>query len=199
MSLTSLVELDRSATLAINGFSGAFTDAVMPILSNRMVWLPFYLLLFYYLWRRLGWKKTLIVLITTVLSVALIDQTANLVKNSVMRLRPCWDEFMTGNGLNILERKGGKYGFFSAHAATCAGVATVVTFLMHRLNGGRKERLLPVLMILWVAGVSISRVYVGKHFLGDILVGAIVGIILARLLSWLVHWVITKFFSKFVD
>lgn len=195
----SLEELDRAATLAINGFSGAFTDAVMPILSNRAVWVPFYLLLFFYLWRRLGWKKALVILATTVLSVAVIDQVANLVKYSAMRLRPCWDELMTENGLNVLESKGSKYGFFSAHAATCAGVATVVTFLMRRLDEDRREILLLVLLILWVAGVSISRVYVGKHFLGDILVGALAGIILARLLSWLVHWVITKFFSKFVD
>ena len=119
----SLEELDRAATLAINGFSGAFTDAVMPILSNRAVWVPFYLLLFFYLWRRLGWKKALVILVTTVLSVAVIDQVANLVKYSAMRLRPCWDQNMVAGGLHILERKGRLYGFYSAHAANAAGFA----------------------------------------------------------------------------
>lgn len=195
----SLEMLDRTVTLAINGFSGAFTDAVMPILSNRVVWVPLYLLLFFYLWRRLGWKKALVILFTVVLSVGVIDQVTNIVKDAAQRLRPCWDIFMTDNGLNILERKGGKYGFFSAHAATCAGVTTAVIFLLHRFSDERREGLLAAIMVVWVAAVSISRVYVGKHYLGDILVGIVVGIILARILSWLVHWVITKFFSKFVD
>ena len=114
----TLIDADRAATLAVNDFDSAFTDAVMPVLSNRMVWIPLYCILLWYLWRRLGWKKTLVVMIAVALSMLAIDQFANLIKHSVQRLRPCWDAYMTDNGLRILERKGGKYGFFSAHAAT---------------------------------------------------------------------------------
>lgn len=191
--------LDRDATLAINGFSGAFTDAVMPVLSNRTVMIPLYIILIVYLWRRLGWKKTLLILATVALAVGATDQIANLVKNAIQRFRPCWDDYMTDNGLQILERRGGRYGFFSAHAATCSAIATSVLYLLRKWGDGRRERLLAGLLVFWVAAVSISRVYVGKHFLGDILVGALAGIIIARVISGIVDWAVNKFFVKFVD
>ena len=159
----ALINADRTATLALNDFDSAFTDAVMPVLSNRTVMIPLYVILFAYIWYRLGWKKALMILLAVVLSVAAADQ------------------------------------FFSAHAATCAGVATAVLYFFRKWGAGRPERLLATLLVLWVAGVSISRVFVGKHFLGDILVGAIAGIIIAELLCRLIHWVITRFFAKFVD
>ena len=190
---------DRMATLALNDFDSAFTDAVMPVLSNRFVWIPLYILLFWYLWRRLGWRKCMLVLFAAVLCIAAIDQFANLVKYSVARYRPCWDAYMLDNGLKVLERRGGKFGFFSAHAATCAGLATcVVFFLRYRWGGGVRYRLLQWLFAGWIVCVSISRVYVGKHFVGDIIAGAVVGMILARAISWLVHWAVNKFFPKFV-
>lgn len=191
--------LDKAVTLAVNDFDSAFTSAVMPVLSNRAVMIPLYVLLFAYIWYRLGWKKAVIILLAVVISVGAIDQFANLIKNWVQRFRPCWDEYMIDNGLHILERRGGKYGFFSAHAATCAGVATSVLYFFRKWGEGRRERLLAALLVVWVAGVSISRVYVGKHFVGDILVGAVAGIIVAELLCRFIHWAITKFFAKFVD
>ena len=199
MSGSWLEMLDRDATLAVNNFSGAFTDAVMPVLSNRVVMIPIYLLLIWLLWRRLGWKKTLFVLIAVALAVGATDQFANLIKNTVQRFRPCWDDYMTDNGLRILERRGGSYGFFSAHAATCSAIATSVLWLLRKWGDGRRERLLSGLLVFWVAAVSISRIYVGKHFLGDILVGALAGIIIARVISGIVDWAVNKFFVKFVD
>ena len=195
----SLVNADRVATLAVNDFDSAFTDAVMPVLSNRAVMIPLYVLLFAYIWYRMGWKKALLILFAVVVSVGAIDQFANLIKHWVMRFRPCWDEYMIDNGLHILERRGSKYGFFSAHAATCAGVATAVLYFFRKWGEGRRERFLATLLVIWVAGVSISRVYVGKHFIGDILVGAVAGIIAAELLCRLMHWAVNKFFVKFVD
>ena len=38
-------------------------------------------------------------------------------------------------------------------------------------------------IFLWAAAVSISRVYCGKHFLGDITVGAFSGLITGSLLA----------------
>ena len=191
--------LDKAVTLAVNDFDSAFTSAVMPVLSNRAVMIPLYVALFAYIWYRLGWKKALLILLAVAFSVGATDQAANLVKHWVQRFRPCWDEYMIDNGLHILERRGGKYGFFSAHAATCAGIATAVLYFFRKWGDGRRERLLAALLIVWVAAVSISRVYVGKHFVGDILVGAAAGIIIAEVLCRLIHWVVNKFFAKFVD
>lgn len=197
--ILDLEMLDKAVTLAVNDFDNAFTSAVMPVLSNRAVMIPIYVALFAYIWYRLGWKKALMILLAVVICVGAIDQTANIVKHWVQRFRPCWDEYMIDNGLHVLERKGGRYGFFSAHAATCAGIATSVLYFFRKWGEGRRERLLAALLVIWVAGVSISRVYVGKHFVGDIVAGAIAGIIIAELLCRIIHWAITKIFAKFVD
>ena len=190
-----LRDADRAVTLAINDFDSMFTDALMPWLSNRLVWIPFYLVLLWFLWRELGLKKTALIVVAVVLSVVAIDQFANLVKYAVHRYRPCWDTFMIDNGLKVLEGKGSKFGFFSAHAATTAGVATSVMYFVRRHWGvkGRRYRLLAALFATWVIAVSISRVYVGKHFVGDIVTGAVVGMVFARFISWLLR----KFYDKF--
>lgn len=184
MSVWSVLETaDKHATLAINAFSGGFADALMPVLSNRLVWIPAYLLLLWYLWKQLGWKKTLLVLIAVAVAIAAADQLANLVKYSARRFRPCWDDWMVENGLKILERKGSKYGFFSAHAATTAALATTVLCFVKK-----HPKVLAWLFAFYVLGVSISRIYVGKHFLGDVLVGLAVGI----LLGWAVYKVLVN-------
>ncbi|MBQ9311267.1 MAG: phosphatase PAP2 family protein [Bacteroidales bacterium] len=190
---------DKYATLAINDFDGPFTDAVMPLLSNRFVWIPLYLLLAVWLILRLGWRKALVVIIVVALSVGAIDQIANLVKVAVHRLRPCWDSFMTDNGLRLLEKRGSRFGFFSAHAATTAGVATAVLYFLKHWSTPSRRRTLAWIFALWVAAISISRIYVGKHFLGDIIAGAFAGIIIARVISWAVRLLINKYFVKFVN
>ncbi len=197
--IESLEYADKMATLSINGFSNSFTDALMPVVSNRFVWIPIYVLLLVFLFWKLGWRKTLVILLAVALSVAAIDQFANLVKFSVGRYRPCWDSFMTDNGLKILENKGGSYGFFSAHAANTAGVATAILYFVRSWGTRRQYKALEVLFALWVLLVSVSRIYVGKHFLGDVTVGIIAGIIIAHILSWAIGQVVNKYFVKFVS
>ena len=208
MSVWTVLEMaDKHATLAINNFSCGFTDALMPVLSNRLVWIPAYLLLLWYLWKQLGWKKTLLVLVAVALAVVAADQLGNLVKYSAKRFRPCWDDWMVEHGLKIMERKGSKYGFFSAHAATTAALATTVLCFVRRLpvaagndeikagNDGPKPRyrVLDWLFAFYVLGVSISRIYVGKHFLGDVLVGLAVGILLGWVVFKLADFVVRKY------
>lgn len=197
--ILALRDADRAATLALNGFSGGFTDALMPLLSNRLVWAPLYILMIWYIWKRIGWKRTLALLLAVVVCVGAVDQIANLVKDSVRRLRPCWDQYMLDGGLKVLVRKGGKYGFFSAHAATLSAVATSVLYFLKRWDAGNKHRTLAWVLVFWVAAVSVSRVYVGKHFVGDILAGAAAGVVLSFLISWFLRWVYDKFFTKFVN
>lgn len=188
---------DRTATLVINRFSGPFTDTLMPELSNRLVSTAVIVaMLGFCLWR-LGWRRTLIILGMVLIGMLASDQLANLVKYSAQRLRPCWDSWMTDRGLAVLERRGGKYGFFSAHAATSAAMAGAIVLQLRR-SAVRGRHTLAILAGMWVVGVSVSRVFVGKHFLGDTIVGIAVGVCVAALTVALVNWAANKFFAKFV-
>ena len=142
------------------------------------------------LWK-LGWKKTLVVLCGVVLIVVLCDQSSNIVKHFVQRLRPVNDPSMVARGLHILERGGG-YSFFSAHAANSFGIALCTIIPFCKYTGKGWSRSYTAWMLVWAAMVSISRVFVGKHFLGDVIVGAIVGTLIGLCLGTLVNLAIRR-------
>ena len=145
------------------------------------------LIIAFVIWR-LGWKRGLLVVAAALLTFGFCDQFSNFVKDAVARLRPLHDEYMINHGLHILE-KGGKYGFFSAHSANAFGLATS-TLIGLRLDKRLKYRGYAAWMYTWATLVAISRVFVGKHYIGDIIVGAIVGILAGLAFATLAKWVI---------
>ena len=172
---------DQQITLTINSWNSAFSDPIWAFLSMKLVWVPLYAAILALIIWKLGWKKGGILILGTVLTIVFCDQFANLIKHSVARIRPLHDEFMVSNGLNILELGGG-YSFFSAHAANSFGLAGC-TWL--GLKKGLADSSNPAdvkiikwygwFMFTWAALVGISRIFVGKHYLGDVIVGIIVG------------------------
>ena len=176
--------LDQQLTLAINSWNSAVTDPIWAFLSMKLVWIPLYAAILALIVWKLGWKKGGILILGTVLTIVFCDQFANLIKFSVARIRPLHDDFMVSNGLNILELGGG-YSFFSAHAANSFGLAACTWF---GLKNCLKDSPDPVnakivkwygwFMFTWASLVAISRIFVGKHYLGDVIVGTIAGLII---------------------
>ena len=133
----------------------------------------------------------MVVVAAALLTFGFCDQFSNLIKEAVARLRPLHDDYMISQGLHILE-KGGKYGFFSAHSANSFGLATS-TLIGLRLDKRLKYRGYAAWMYTWATLVAISRVFVGKHYIGDIIVGAIVGILAGLAFATLAKWVIRRY------
>lgn len=169
-------QLDQQLTLTINSWHSAFTDPIWAFFSNKVVWIPMYAAIVALLIWKLGWKKGLMVVAAAVLTFGFCDQFSNLIKHAVGRIRPLHDEFMKAGGLHVLERGGG-YSFFSAHAANAFGLAcSTFTGLKKCLDLKPKWlKAYGIWMFFWAAMVSISRIFVGKHYLGDVIVGSIVG------------------------
>ena len=108
-----------------------------------------------------------------------------LFKDTVCRLRPCHalpDVHLFREGC------GGQYGFVSSHAANAFAL---VTFFWLRYRKKKSTRFVPICLLVWAVLVCYSRIYLGKHYPGDILCGALFGL----LVGWVVWWVI-KFFEK---
>lgn len=173
MTWQEIHRFDQDLTLKINGWNSSISDPFWEFMSDIPVWIPMYLLIVLYIIWRLGWKKGLIVVAGALLTFGFCDQFSNIIKEAVARLRPLNDEYMIANGLNILE-KGGKYGFFSAHSANAFGLATS-TLIGLRIDKRLKYRGYAAWMYTWATLVAVSRIFVGKHYLGDCLVGIIVG------------------------
>ena len=182
---------DQSLTLFINSLHHPFTDPAMVFLSDRATWFPFYAVTAFFLVKRLGWRKGLLAIVCAALCLLACDQTSNLLKNSVARLRPCYSDRMLLHGLHVLEHRGSLFGFFSAHAANAFGFAACTTTCFrydktHTCKGYIK------LVYIWAAMVSISRMFVGKHYFGDILVGAMIGSLWGWLIALAAKWLFRK-------
>lgn len=184
---------DQLLTLKINSWHTPFTDIIWEFFSDIPVWIPMYLIIIIFVIWRLGWKRGLVVIAAALLTFGFCDQFSNIIKAATERLRPCNDPFMIENGLHILE-KGGKYGFFSAHAANAFGLATS-TFIGLRIDNRIRYRGYGAWMFTWAALVGISRIFVGKHYLGDVLVGTLVGIAAGMAFSLTARWIIRKLFK----
>ena len=184
-------QLDQTITLWLNGLHCPFTDGMWLLFSNRTVWIPLYLLGAGLMIWRCGWKKGLAMVLLTALAILCVDQFANLIKNWVARPRPCNDAFMKAMGHRLLEGRSRSYSFFSAHAANAIAFAICSAHALHpgtkraKAKNGRDtlSTVYAVIISIWAAMVGLSRVFVGKHYLGDVLVGFIAGGIIAFALT----------------
>ncbi len=189
-----LENADRVATMGINSLHCSFTDAMWRVFSDKEIWYPLYLAVLIFLFVRLGWKKALIVTVSCILTIVACDQFANFTKEFFGRLRPCWDSIAAGRGLHLLEGRGNLHGFYSAHAANAIGFAVCSTIGFNnarKINMPRHE-VYKYCILAWALLVGISRIFVGKHFLGDVITGFVVGSLFAWGIASLARLAIRK-------
>jgi len=168
---------DTVVTLFLNGLHTPWLDIVMYWISNRFVWLPLYLLVAVIV--IVKWKKrSILPLLLLVLTLALSDQSCNLLKKSTQRLRPSHTVELE-HKIHLVEQpngelyRGGQYGFPSAHAANAMVFALFIFFFA----GNRKMWVL-LLIFLWAALLGYSRIYLGVHYWLDVECGYLLGAVL---------------------
>ena len=175
--LETLNTWDTNLFLFLNGLHSPFWDRVMWVITGKLTWLPLYLFMLGWLIRNFRWKVLVLILFVTAL-ITLSDQSSvHLFKEVFQRLRPCHNPQIS-NLVHIVNGKcGGQYGFVSSHAANTFAIALFSLLLL-------KNRYYTIFIIFWASLVSYSRVYLGVHYPGDILGGALVGSILGILVHW---------------
>lgn len=177
--LEQLIEIDRHITLAINQCYSSITDPMWLMFSDRDIWFILYFLVAAGLLGRLGWKKGLIAILAIVLTIVACDQGGNFVKHTVCRIRPCWDPWLLASGIHLLQHPDPtditNFGFYSAHAANAMGFA-VCSLLCFKWDGS-KARPYTIAIIIWALCVGFSRIFVGRHYFGDVLTGFLAGIL----------------------
>lgn len=168
-----LQSIDAALLLFFNHLNNPVLDFIFFWISNKWLWVPFYAFLAWFIYKRYP-HRFISVLFAIGILIVLSDQiSSSLIKNSVMRLRPCHDP-MIGSEVHIVNGYcGGMYGFVSSHAANVFGLTAFLIYFFR----GRHQRLQRV-MIVWASIVSFSRIYLGAHYPGDVICGALLGIVL---------------------
>lgn len=176
---------DKQAMIFLNNLGSSTFDPFWILVSEKWFWIPLYIIFLYFLYKNFNKKSLFYILLFVALGITASDQIANIFKFGFERLRPCHDPSLEGLLREV--KCGGKFGFYSAHSSNSFFVATYLTMLL-----GKKIKQLPYFLFVWAAIVAYSRVYLGMHFPGDIIVGAIMGILLAIFFGTLAKKVIRK-------
>lgn len=184
MDLESLVQLDKQLLLALNGSDSLFLDGLSMTLTSAVTWIPLYISLFYLVLRNNeNVRQILLILACAAVCVLLagtVDDT--IVKPMVARWRPTHDP-QIGMLVDMVDGyHGGRYGFFSAHAANTFSIAIFFSLLI-------RNRILSILLICWSLINCWTRMYLGVHFPGDILCGLIWGGIVGVSVYYAFCWI----------
>jgi len=144
-------------------------DFVFPFITDSSNWfLP--LIVFYIYLFRDDWRRALKAFLIAAVCLVLTDAVAaQIIKPVLGRIRPSHE---LADMVRLLVGKGGKYSFPSNHAANSMAFAIVTGFFYPQMR-----RWLLVIPIL----VGFSRVYVGVHFPGDVMAGALFGYLMGNL------------------
>lgn len=187
---TSLIQFDQQITLAINGSHSLFLDSVMQTLSNTWTWVPVSALLLFIIFKNGTWREVFLVILALALAIFLADHISSAVfKPLFHRFRPSQDPLIMYQVDVVDGYRGGLYGFISSHAANTFGVFIFTALLL-------RSRVYTVSMAIWATLVSYSRIYLGVHYVGDILCGAIWGLAMGTGCYYLYRYVRNKVAEK---
>tara|TARA_B100001559_G_scaffold9370_1_gene8289 strand:- start:499 stop:1077 length:579 start_codon:yes stop_codon:yes gene_type:complete len=174
-----LENIDRKILYLINdSLSNPIFDLFFVTITNEDLWaIPVIIGIIILAFK--GGNRARIAIGLTLIATGLSDLTVvEVIKPTIARLRP---SHTLGDTINILIGKGGKYGFVSAHAANIFCATTILSYFYDQWKRS---------LFFLALSVSISRVYVGVHYPGDVLFGGLYGYGIAWL--FITIWVLIK-------
>lgn len=187
MGIDTLIQLDKELLLWINGSNSLFIDGLALTLTAAITWVPLYISLFYVVVRNNESMRQICLIVGCAVACVLLAGTVDdsLVKPFVARPRPTHD-MQIGMLVDIVDGyRGGRYGFFSAHAANTFSIAVFFGLLI-------RNWALSVMLVLWSLINCWTRMYLGVHYPFDILCGLICG----GLVGYGVYYLYSRFNSR---
>lgn len=177
-----VLDYERDLFFMLNGSDSPFLDRFMWLYSGKAVWLPLAAFILIVLLYKKKWRESILILLAIVLVITLCDQFASHVCKPIFtRFRPTHHPDFMDQVKTVFDYRGGKYGFISSHAANAFGFATFMSLLF-------RYRLFTWTIFLWSVLTAYTRVYLGVHFISDIVPGAIAGVFF----GWLVYYLYIK-------
>ena len=186
--LQKILETDTNLFLFLNGINSDYWDTIMILITSKEVWIPFYIAILFFTFKRYR-GKALLILIFLGITILLSDQLSVLIKETVQRLRPVHDPRIQHLVHNVF-RKGGLYSFVSSHATNTFGVF----FFAYPVF---RKKSFTLLLLFWAIIVSYSRIYLGVHYpldiIGGVALGAIIGILIYKIMMFIeIHFFLSR-------
>lgn len=169
-------EFDRQLFVWLNNAGFEALDGFMLAVSGTAMWIPWYAFLIYALFKTRNTRDAIIGLSWVVVLILLCDQiSVHAFKEVFERLRPCHEPLLEGQVRLVKASCGGQFGFVSSHATNTFGLAVFLGGIIKS-----KFKWLPIVLLIWAALVSYSRIWLGVHYPMDVLGGALLGTLIAR-------------------
>ena len=185
-TILGIVEWDRDLTLAINGSESLFWDNLMIVCTNTFAWFFLIVMLLFILFKNNSVKDTLMILLTIGVMIFVADRLCSgFVKPFVARWRPTQDPDIMYLVDTVRNYRGGRFGFFSGHACNTTCVAMFLSWIF-------RSRKLTIVLFIWAAIATFTRLYLGVHYVGDVTVGAICGCTIGYLFYKAYHFLFKK-------
>lgn len=186
--IEKILQLDRELLIFLNSFGSAPWDGFWLFITKQINWIPIFLLIGYLVFKNLGWRHALMVIIIIAFLIALTDQTTNFIKYSFHRLRPGSDPDVVNFIRAVQTRK--SFSFVSGHASNSMASAM---FLYLVLKPYLKYM---GFIFMWPLVFAYSRIYLGLHYPLDIICGYIWGITTAFIMWQVYKFSRDKYFPK---
>lgn len=172
--LEKILTLDKNLFVYLNSLGSETYDGLWLVITKQIYWIPLFILLLYIIFKKLGTKQTLYLMLFVAILLVFTDQITNLFKNGFQRLRPCNNPEINSFIRVVQVRK--SFGFFSGHAANTMAVTTFLYLIF------KKDFKYFWLLFLWPLIFAYSRIYLGLHYPLDIICGYLCGFILGFLM-----------------
>jgi undecaprenyl-diphosphatase len=165
--LEKVITFDTQLFVYLNGLGSTTFDGLWLFITKQSNWTPFFLLLLYLVYKKIGVKSTLFLLLFITLLLVVTDQTCNLFKYTFQRLRPCNNPEI--KSVIRIVKSSDTFSFFSGHAANSMATMTFLFLLL------KKYYRYAFLLLLFPLIFAYSRIYLGLHYPLDIVTGYLVG------------------------
>lgn len=186
--LQQIIEFDKETLLTLNSNNSFFLDGFMWIYTGMIIWFPLAIGLLYIIIKNNKVKESILIICMIGLVILLADRiSSGFFKPFYQRFRPTQDPEIMYLIDIVNGYRGGRYGFVSSHAANSFGILTFICLLLRK-----KEFTYAILG--WAIINCYSRIYLGVHYTGDIIAGALLGFLSGYLVYLLYRFISTKYF-----
>ncbi|MCZ8021586.1 MAG: phosphatase PAP2 family protein [Cyclobacteriaceae bacterium] len=188
--MKTIQEFDQELLLWFNQFHYPWLDEIMFWLTKTVVWIPLFAFLIYLLFNVFK-EKIWFPLLGVGFSLLLTDRiTSGFMKPFFARLRPSQEPDLESVLHIVNGYRGGMYGFASSHAANTMGIAFFLWLLLH------KKYPKIYWLFVWSCFMGYTRLYLGVHYPGDVVVGFIVGLLSAFLSFSILKYIAKRYFKQ---